>query len=194
MPNKYVGTVTKEPKVSAKAIFFLLKLEDAKTVPVVGFFHRLDAKYVDTLRTLAIGAEVEFMGTKNYNSKYNREEVAIDGPVVKEMTVEEALMMPDLNLVPVEERVLPERKYKFKHPKYKEEVSFWSDGFYVWHEGQKDKKQKVTYEFLQGYNKHVTLDKQLLPDWYTLETSRRYQAELEANPRLAAILDELSVY
>lgn len=194
MPDKYSGTVTKAPKVSAKTIFFLLKLEDKKTVPVVGFFHRLDDKYANDLRNLNVGQSVEFMGTKNYNSKFNREEVAIDGPVVKQMTVEEALAMPDPNLVPVEERFLPERKYTFIHPKSKQSASFWSDGIYMWIEGQKHEKVKLNKDALDKYNSVVTSDKQLLPDWYTIQVAKEYQAELDANPKVAALLDELSVY
>jgi hypothetical protein len=194
MSDTYTGTIAKQPKTSAKTLFFMLKQDNGKSIPVVGFFEDFEDAYAQEVRGFKLNDTVTFVGRYHTNRQTGKAEIVIEGPVVKELTVEEALAMPDPNLAPVEERVLPERKYKFKHPKYKEEVVFWTDGFYIWTEGKKDKKEKLTYEFIQGYNKHVTSDKWLSPDWYTIEVAKRHQAHLDANPRLAAIVDELSVY
>lgn len=194
MPNTYTGTIAKQPKTTAKTLFFMFKQDNGKSMPVVGFFEDFEHAYAQEVRGFKLNDTVTFVGRERTNKQTGKTEIVIEGPVVKEMTVEEALAMPDPNLLPVEERTLPERKYKFKHPKYKEEQVFWSDGIYAWYEGKKHEKAKLTFDFVQQYNDKVTSDKQLSPDWYTIEVAKRHQAELDANPRLSALLDELAVY
>jgi len=187
MSNTYTGKIAKSPKITDKSIFFVLEPENAKSLAIIGFFKSLDADYIAELRQFELNQEVTFLGREHTNNKSGAKEIIIEGPVVKEMTVEEALMMPDPNLAPVEERTLPDHKYSFKHPKSKEEIVFWSDGIYFWTQGNKSDKRKLNYDFINTYNSYVKSDKWLMPDWYTIEVAK-------ANATSKALTDEFAVY
>lgn len=191
MSNTYTGKVAKSPKVTDKSIFFVLEPENAKSLAVIGFFKNLDKEYIAKLREFKANQEVTFLGREHTNNKTGAKEIIIEGPVVEEISLEDALNTP-VNLVPLEERTLADRKYKFMHGKT--EVVFWSDGIYAWKDGHKDKKAKMTYDFVETYNHKVTSDNWLMPDWYAIEVAKRHQAALNANSKVAALLEEMSVY
>lgn len=184
MSNTYTGKLAKSPKITDKSIFFVLEPENAKSLAVIGFFKNLDNDYIAKLREFKANQEVTFLGREHTNSKSGAKEIIIEGPVVEEVSVEDALNTP-VNLVPLEERTLSDRMYKFMHGKT--EVAFWSDGIYAWKDGHKDKKAKMTYDFIDKYNSTVTSDKWLLPDWYVIEVAK-------INETNKALTDEFAVY
>jgi len=167
MPNTYTGTITKHPKTTSKTSFFMFKNEDAKqAIPVVGFFEDFEDAYAQKVREFKLNDTVTFVGRERTNKGTGRTEIVIEGPVAKQLTYDEAMSIPSPDLIPVSERVLPERKYKFKVDK--NEKAFWSDGIYVWIDGEKNNKEKLSYELVEIYNRHVTSEHWLLPDWFSL--------------------------
>lgn len=193
MSDTYTGTIAKQPKTSAKTLFFMLKQDNSKSIPVVGFFEDFEDAYAQEVRKFKENDTVTFVGRQHTNKQTGKAEIIIEGPVVEEVSVEDALNTP-VNLVPLEERFIPERKYTFIHPKSKQPASFWSDGIYMWIEGQKHEKVKLNKDALDKYNSVVTSDKWLMPDWYAIEVAKAHKAELDANPKVATLLEELSVY
>jgi hypothetical protein len=187
--SNYTVTAATKPKLQAKSIYFKVKLDD-QTLDAVAFLKDLPSDFKNVISNLNIGDTIAFVGRKKINPYTNREELVIQTPAQTAMTVEEALSMPDKDLVPVEERVMPERKYTYFDKRVGKNISFWSDGLYAWLEGQKHKKQKMTYEFLEVVNNNMVDKHPLLPDWYSLETIER----MKNDPLQIKLMEEFAIY
>lgn len=129
---KYTGTIAKSPKVGDKAIFLTLKTDNA-TSSCVGFFHRLDADFADTLRSLKSGDEFVFMGLEQTNKRTGRKEIVIEAPI-RETDLKYAVD-PDVDF-----RIGGLSSWNHKEiylmknarPEYR---SAYTDGDFYWYEG-----------------------------------------------------------
>ena len=168
-------------------------------MPMVAF-NNLDAAIKAKFFKLEKGQSIMIEGRLDPYAKMGKRVIANDVhdaesyEPAKELTVEEALMVPDPNLEPLEERTLPERKYAFKDPRNNQIVEFWSDGLYAWKQGHKDKKAKLTYEFLEKYNSYCKAENHLKPDWYSVEQAKRMIQVQEENPSIKSLLEEYATY
>lgn len=161
-----------------------------------------DAKDTDIIKALQANKTVFFEGNFQPDRRTNQMQFIINkvSNANKEQAVtalestQEALSMPNEELLPLEERTLPDKKYSFVHPKNKETVTFWSDGIYFWLEGEKHDKKKMNFKFIENYNSCVTLDKALLPDWYTVQVAQNLIKEQQDNSKMAALLDDFATY
>lgn len=129
---KYAGTIAKSPKVGDKAIFLTLSIDDA-TIGCVGFFHRLDADFADTLRSLQSGDEFVFMGVEHINKRNGRKEIVIEAPP-KETDLKYAID-PEVDFT-IGGLSSYNRKEIYWMPKARPEYrSAYTDGDYYWYEG-----------------------------------------------------------
>jgi hypothetical protein len=170
-------TITSMPMIKEKSLAFKVSHED-ETFNAIGFYKDLQPEFKNTLLALEVGDTIAFAGRKKLNKYTGMEELIIEKPAQVQQIVVEPL-------VPVEERIMPDRKYSYLDPRTKQKQEFWSDGIYAWREGQKNKKAKLTYNFLENYNNLVVSDKWLIPDWYAVEMAKKMQ-ENELHNKLMA--------
>lgn len=193
------AVVTKVPSPSSSfSSVGKVKIENEE-MPMVAF-NNLNALIKAKFFNLKQGQSIFISGRIDPASKMGKRVIAEDVhdaqeyTPAKELTVEETLSMPNEELLPLEERTLPDKKYSFVHPKNKETVTFWSDGIYFWLEGEKHDKKKMNFKFIENYNSCVTSDKALLPDWYTVQVAQNLIKEQQDNSKMAALLDDFATY
>lgn len=192
--QNYTVTVASKPRIKKALLEFKIKLDDATSdQDAVAFNNDIDKlpEFKDLLTNLSIGDTVAFVGFENFNNYKGCKEIVIKSPdISRNLTYEEAMAIPSPDLIPVEERTMPDRKYTYFDKRANKNISFWSDGIYAWIEGQKDKKQKMTYKFLDEVNKHMIDNHWLLPDWYSLEQIKVMQAD----PLQLQLMEEFATY
>lgn len=183
--QNYTATIASPAKIKKALVEFKIKLDDDIEQNAVAFFNDINKnpEFKDKLLSLKIGDALEFNGFEKFNDYQQVNEIVIKSTATKELTYEEAMATPTPGLLPPEERRMEVKKYTFP-----DGVSFWSDGIDAWKENKR--KAKLTYEFLEKYNSMVKEDKQLRPDWYSLEQIKR----LKENKVQMALLEEFSTY
>ena len=168
-------TITSMPMIKEKSLALKVSCED-ESFNAIGFYKDLQPEFKTTLLALEVGDTIAFVGRKKLNKYTGMEEIVIEKPAQVYVAEE---------IVPLDQRVMPDRKYSYMDPRNKQKQEFWSDGIYAWREGQKDKKAKLTYSFLENYNNLVVSDKWLIPDWYAVEMAKKMQ-ENELHLKLMA--------
>jgi hypothetical protein len=173
MPN-FTVTVSTMPTVKEKSLAFKAAIED-QTIDAVAFFKDLDSAFKDTLTALQIGDTVAFAGRQKMNKYTGKEEIVIEKPfdsnISRDLTYEEAMALPSPDLIPVDQRYMETKKYSFPDGNF-----FYSDGICIWKNPQE--KVKATFAFIKEYNRRVTRDSWLIPDWFTLESIQQMKADI----------------
>lgn len=169
--QNYTATVIKPLKVKKAMLEFQIKIDDS-TQDAVAFFKDIDKlpEFKDSLVNLSVGDTISFIGFENFNNYKGSKEIVIKSAHIKELTYEEAMAIPPKDLVPVDQRRMETKKYTFPDGKF-----FYSDGIDVWIKPQE--KVKATYKFIEGYNRMVTSDKWLIPDWFAHESLQMIVAD-----------------
>lgn len=180
-PNVIIIHATDNTHVKQKCIYFP-GYRDAKVTEAIKALQHdktvfFEGNYEPDRRT----NQMQFVINKISNA--NKEQSVAESTV----SIEEVLTVVDDNLKPLEERMLPERKYAYKDPKANQIIEFWSDGLYAWKQGHKDKKAKLNYEFLETYNTYCKAEDALLPDWYSVAQAEKLKNEQN-------LIDEFAPY
>jgi hypothetical protein len=165
----YPAVITKVPKVGKSFIIGEASV-DGEKIPVVAF-NNLPNAVKQSVLALEADQSIYLKGRIDLNAKMGKRFIIeqVDDAAPQEQA--------PVEIIPVEERVMPDRKYSFVDPRTKQKQEFWSDGIYAWREGQKDNKAKLTYSFVENYNNLVTADKWLMPDWYAIEMAKKMQED-----------------
>lgn len=161
------AVVTKVPSPSSSfSSIGKVKIENEE-LPMVAF-NNLDALIKAKFFKLKLGQSIFINGKIDPASKMGKRVIAEDVhdageyQPAKELTVEEALSMPDKNLKPLNERTMETKKYKLPDGQY-----FWSDGLDYWIES-KSQRKRLTRNFIEHYNNKVSMMDWFLPDWYSV--------------------------
>jgi len=185
--QNYTATIASPAKVKKALVEFKIKLDDDIEHNAVAFFNDVDKnpEFKDKLLSLKTGDALEFNGFEKFNDYQQVNEIVIKSTAIKELTYEEAMAMPTPGLLPPEERYMEVKKYTLPNGDV-----FWSDGIDAW--GKNKVKAKLTYEFLDKYNRMWPnqKDKWLLPDWYSIEQAKR----MKADPVAMALSKAFSTY
>jgi len=175
----YTGTVTRPFADKGKTLYGTITIE-SKELPLVCFKSKQDIEALEVLKSIKVEDIITFVGRKNFNPQGNKLELLLDslskiGDISHEepyISYEEAMAMPTKDLVPLYERKLDNTKYTFPNG-----TSFYSDGLELWTE-KNGPQRKLTHQFIEEYNNQVTMDKWLLPDWYSSETVKKVMRDL----------------
>jgi hypothetical protein len=189
---KYTGTIVKEPIIQDKKITTAIKINNASNpIQMITFPEYRDAELINTVKAFKINDEVIIYGKEELNRTTRERQIIINKAYFADAkqaikSMDEAPAPADISPTrQVEDKPLEVKKYTFPDGKF-----FWSDGINAWREGHKDKAAKLTYDFVDKYNRMVTSDKWLKPDWFILESIER----MKNDPVQIKLMEEFATY